>query len=162
MSAQALVMVAVAPVAGWISDRVGTRELAAAGLLLQGLSLVLVTRLGGDSPQWAIAAVQGLMGLGAGLFTTPNNSAIMGAAPRESQGLAAGLLASARTAGMVLGVALAGAVFRGLQSWHLATGSASEGAFLSAMSGALYAGAAIAGLGVLATLTRGARPRARQ
>jgi MFS family permease len=45
------------------------------------------------------------------MFISPNNSALMGSAPRNRQGIAAGILATARNFGMVLGVGLAGAVF---------------------------------------------------
>ena len=49
------------------------------------------------------------VGLGAGIFVSPNNSALMGSAPRHQQGVAAATLATARNLGMVLGVGLAGA-----------------------------------------------------
>ncbi|HET7434583.1 MAG TPA: MFS transporter, partial [Thermoanaerobaculia bacterium] len=58
-----------------------------------------------------IALGLAVIGVGVGLFTSPNNSALMGAAPRHRQGIASGVLASARNVGMVLGVGLAGAVF---------------------------------------------------
>ena len=52
-----------------------------------------------------------ISGLGIGLFVAPNNSALMGAAPRSRQGIAAGVLALARNVGMVLGIGLTGAIF---------------------------------------------------
>jgi hypothetical protein len=48
------------------------------------------------------------------MFQSPNNSAIMGAAPRDRQGVASGMLATGRTIGQTLSVAIAGAVFVGL------------------------------------------------
>ena len=50
-------------------------------------------------------------GLGTAVFTQPNNSAIMGSAPPDRRGIAAGTLATARTSGQLLGVALASAVY---------------------------------------------------
>ncbi|HUI99161.1 MAG TPA: hypothetical protein VLY46_02945, partial [Usitatibacter sp.] len=50
-------------------------------------------------------------GLGTGIFGSPNNNTLMGAAPRHRQGIAGGVLACARNTGMVLGVGLAAAVF---------------------------------------------------
>lgn len=49
-------------------------------------------------------------GIGIGIFISPNNSALMGSAPRARQGIAAGVLAASRNVGMVLGVGLAGAI----------------------------------------------------
>jgi hypothetical protein len=52
-----------------------------------------------------------VIGLGTGTFISPNNSALMGSAPKTRQGIAAGILATSRNFGMVLGVGIAGAVF---------------------------------------------------
>jgi len=51
------------------------------------------------------------VGIGAGLFQSPNNSAIMGSAPRERLGVVSGLLSLSRTFGMVTGLPLMGAIF---------------------------------------------------
>jgi MFS family permease len=72
---------------------------------------VLMSRLNPTSTVIHIGFVLAIVGLGTGTFISPNNSAIMGAAPRERQGIAAGLLATARSTGMVLGVGIAGAIF---------------------------------------------------
>jgi len=58
-----------------------------------------------------VACPLALVGLGIGIFVSPNNSALMGAAPRNRQGIASGVLATARNVGMVLGVGFAGAIF---------------------------------------------------
>ena len=52
-----------------------------------------------------------LAGLGTGMFVSPNNSALLGSAPRGRQGIASAVLAEARNVGMVIGVGIAGAVF---------------------------------------------------
>ena len=61
-------------------------------------------------------ALTGLMvatvGLGIGVFISPNSSALMGAAPRKRQGTAGSILAESRVLGMLIGVALATAVFQ--------------------------------------------------
>jgi hypothetical protein len=88
-------------------------------------------------------------GLGIGIFVSPNNSALMGAAPAHRQGIAAGILALARNVGMVIGVGFAGAVYTTVLS-HGAAGEAS--AILEAMRVAylLAAGIAVAGMGIAA------------
>jgi hypothetical protein len=52
-----------------------------------------------------------LAGAGQALFQSPNNSALLGAAPRDRQGLASGILASGRVLGQSMSVAMAGTVF---------------------------------------------------
>jgi MFS family permease len=103
-------MMFVAPLAGTISDRIGTRIPAMAGMALLALGLFLLSRLGPSTPLPRVALDLAVCGLGTGIFIAPNNSALMGAAPPNRQGIAAGVLATARNAGMVLGVGLAGAI----------------------------------------------------
>jgi EmrB/QacA subfamily drug resistance transporter len=111
LTAQPLVMALMAPVAGTLSDRLGSQIPTTAGMLILAVGLYLLSSLQPDSP--FIHAILGLAisGLGVGLFVAPNNSALMGAAPRSRQGIAAGVLALARNVGMVLGIGLTGAIF---------------------------------------------------
>jgi len=111
LTAQPIVMAIVAPVAGSLSDRIGSRVLATAGMLVFAGGLVLLGTFAAHASAAMIALALAVIGVGIGLFTTPNNSALMGAAPRHRQGIASGVLASARNVGMVLGVGLAGAIF---------------------------------------------------
>jgi len=53
------------------------------------------------------------VGLGVGIFQSPNNSAIMGAAPRDRLGIASGMLAVTRTLGQTTGIAVLGALWAG-------------------------------------------------
>lgn len=110
LTAQPLMMALISPWAGNWSDRVGTRLPSTLGLLIMSAGL-LVLAFQSASTSWVYLAFGlGLAGLGTGLFTSPNNSALLGAAPRDRQGIASALLATARNGGMVLGVGLAGAV----------------------------------------------------
>ena len=110
LTSQPLVMMFVAPLAGTMSDRIGTRIPAVAGMTLLAIGLFLLSHLGPATPLAHVAAALAVCGLGTGIFIAPNNSALMGAAPPNRQGIAAGVLATARNAGMVLGVGLAGAI----------------------------------------------------
>ncbi len=110
LTVQPIVMAIIAPVSGTLSDRLGTRIPTVAGMGLLGLGMFLLSRLGSDSPYMLAAVGLGITGLGTGTYISPNNSALMGAAPRHRQGIASGILASARSVGMVLGVGLAGAI----------------------------------------------------
>jgi EmrB/QacA subfamily drug resistance transporter len=111
LTAQPIIMAIVAPISGSFSDRIGTRLPVVAGMLTLAFGLILLSRLDGQSSHDQIALALGVAGLGTGTFISPNNSALMGAAPRNRQGIAAGILATARNLGMVLGVGLAGAIF---------------------------------------------------
>jgi EmrB/QacA subfamily drug resistance transporter len=114
--AQPIVMMVAAPISGALSDRVGTRAPAMLGMAVLALGLYLLSRLTLDSSLWRVAFALAVVGLGTGVFIAPNNSALMGSAPRHRQGIAAGVLATARNAGMVLGVGLAGALFNAMLS----------------------------------------------
>ena len=111
LTTQPIVMAVVAPISGALSDRIGSRALATAGMVILAAGLLFLSRLGPASPVPLVALGLVVTGLGTGIFGSPNNNALMGAAPRHRQGIAGGVLAAARNTGMVLGVALAAAVF---------------------------------------------------
>jgi EmrB/QacA subfamily drug resistance transporter len=101
----------VAPVGGALSDRFGSRGISVLGLLVAaGACLLISTLHTAITPLGYVLRVAPL-GVGMGLFQSPNNSAIMGAAPRERLGVASGLLALSRTLGQTSGLPLIGAIF---------------------------------------------------
>ena len=112
LSAQPLIMALVASPAGRLSDRIGSRGLAVSGMLILAAGLLGASTLGPGSGTGAVAGWLAVMGLGTGVFISPNSSALMGAAPRDMQGTAGGVMAVARNLGMMVGVALATAVFQ--------------------------------------------------
>lgn len=114
LAAQPLAMALVASPSGALSDRLGSRSLATAGMLAMALALLGLATLGPGVSHAGVAARLALLGLGTGIFISPNSSALMGAAPPQRQGIAGGVLAVARNLGMLLGVALAAALFHAL------------------------------------------------
>ena len=104
-------MALVAPMSGWLSDRVGTAIPATTGMVLLACGTLLLSRLGPHTPLHLAAAALALSGVGIGVFLSPNNSALMGSAPRSQQGIAAAIRATARNLGNVLGIGIVGAVF---------------------------------------------------
>src|SRR5207245_2868986 len=96
------------------------------------IGLVLISQLNAQSSVWDIVWRLVVTGLGQAWFQSPNNSALMGAAPKELQGAASGFLATGRVVGQSLSVALAGAVFTSL-------GGAMAGQLLVAHAGTLSA-----------------------
>ncbi len=103
----------MAPLGGWIADRIGARVPATIGLLIQGAALAWFIQLTPTTPYWQIAAGLALMGLGGGLFYPPNTRAAMNSAPMHRLGIASATLATLRQAGMVTSFALALAVAAG-------------------------------------------------
>lgn len=117
MAVPPLVMGLVSPLAGWLSDRVGTRPLATLGLGVLMVGYLLVGGLQLDTPTWEYLLRIACLGLGMGLFQAPNNSAILGAVPRQQLGTASGLLSLSRLLGQATGVALVGAAWAALTRW---------------------------------------------
>src|SRR5215831_7922888 len=108
-----------APIGGALYDRIGARLVTAAGMLtcVAGLVLLFAAMAGtsGSLPQAVLALA--VFGAGQGLFISPNNSAIMAAAPAHLTGEAGGLLNVMRSVGISVGIASASA----LLSWRLAS-----------------------------------------
>jgi MFS family permease len=105
-----LVQSVVGPIGGTLSDRVGARTPATIGLILQAAGCVLLAQLSATSSYAALLAGLLVLGLGGGLFWSPNTSAVMGAAPPRHLGVASATLATFRQTGMVTSFALALAV----------------------------------------------------
>jgi EmrB/QacA subfamily drug resistance transporter len=99
------------PVSGMLSDRFGPRGLATAGLLVITLTFLLLSTLQTDTSALGYILRIAPLGIGFGLFQSPNNSAIMGSVSKIRLGIASGLLAMSRTLGQTTGVALFGAIF---------------------------------------------------
>lgn len=148
LTAQPLVMAAVAPLSGTLSDRIGTRAPATAGMLTLAAGLLLLARAAAHGSLTTIAAALAVVGLGVGTFVSPNNSALMGAAPRARQGTAAAVLATARNVGMVSGIGLAGAIL----TTYLARGG--PPALVPGIQAGLHVAATLATLGALTSWLR--------
>ena len=111
MSLYPLVTMVIAPLAGSLSDRITYRPLTISGLLCTAAGLALLSTLGSGSHLAAVGAIIVLLGAGAAFFQSPNNSSVMGSAPRDRLGIAGSLNAFFRNLGMVTGTTLAVSVF---------------------------------------------------
>ncbi len=102
------------PLSGLVADRIGARLPATLGLLLQAAGLVwFVLTLSPTTSYGTIVVGLVLVGLGGGLFFSPNTSAAMNGAPKNRLGIASATLATLRQTGMVTSFALALAVAAG-------------------------------------------------
>jgi len=155
LMAMPLVMAMVAPMSGWLSDRIGSRIPTVAGMACLAIGMFLLGQLGASGTDKQIILRLGLVGLGIGLFTSPNNSAIMGALPQRHQGLGSGVVATARTMGNVLGVAVSGSLFGTEVQKLIAVLGQEPLAVIGAYRHAVTIGAAIALAGAFTSLIRG-------
>ncbi|HET9596552.1 MAG TPA: MFS transporter [Anaeromyxobacteraceae bacterium] len=149
LTAVPITLAVVAPLSGRLSDRHGSRWLCLAGMALLALGLGSLALAGSGDSLPSLAARLSLAGAGMGLFQSPNNSAIMGTLPRERLGSGGGTLATARNLGMVLGVAISGALFAARSR------GGGGAAFLAGYRLALGTGAAVAIAAGLLSLVRG-------
>jgi EmrB/QacA subfamily drug resistance transporter len=163
-----LTIAVVAPLSGILADRIGTRWLAAGGLTVACIGLVFISQLNAQSSVFDIIWRLIVIGLGQALFQSPNNSALMGAAPRDQLGSASGFLATGRVVGQSLSVALAGAIFTSqggaAAGAILATAgstlppaqvSALQQTFVNSFHTTFLVCAAIAAIGIFTSLVRG-------
>jgi EmrB/QacA subfamily drug resistance transporter len=102
-----------APIAGALSDRYGSRRISIIGLVVLLAGYLATTTLSLETT--AVGYMLRLLpiGIGMGIFQSPNNSAIMGAVPRQRLGIASGLLSMTRTLGQTTGIAIMGAIWAG-------------------------------------------------
>ncbi|HLI09101.1 MAG TPA: MFS transporter [Ktedonobacteraceae bacterium] len=163
-----LTIAVIAPLSGSLADRIGTRWLAAGGLTVACIGLVFISQLNAQSSLWDIIWRLIFTGVGQALFQSPNNSALMGAAPRTMQGSAAGFLATGRVVGQSVSVALAGAIFASLggataglilvsrqSTLPPAAVQVLQTTFANAFHYTFITCAAIAAIGILTSLVRG-------
>ena len=79
------------PLSGYLSDRFGARLFATGGLTIVAATFVGLTRLPVDFNYVAFAALIALNGVGSGLFSAPNTTAIMNSVPAGQRGSASGM-----------------------------------------------------------------------
>jgi MFS family permease len=94
------------PVSGFLSDRFGARTFATGGLLLVAASFLGLMLLPADFNYWAFAGLLVLNGIGSGLFSAPNTTAIMNSVPANQRGSASGMRATFFTAGTSLSIGI--------------------------------------------------------
>lgn len=82
---------AAGPVSGWLSDHYGARPFAVGGLVIVGITFVLLLLIPVDFNYWLFAGIVFLNGVGSGLFSSPNTAAIMSAVPANQRGAASGM-----------------------------------------------------------------------
>lgn len=108
----------VAPLTGALSDRVGTRPVSIFGLIVLVLGSFALSTLNAQTTALGFGLRILPIGLGMGIFQSPNSSAILGAVPRERLGVTTGLLAVSRAVGQTTGIAVMGAFWAATTIYH--------------------------------------------
>jgi EmrB/QacA subfamily drug resistance transporter len=111
MSLYPITMAVVAPLSGWLSDKITYKPLTILGLSINTVTMALMSNLNTHSSKLYIGILIALLGMGSSIFQSPNNSSVMGAAPRDKLGTAGSLNAFFRNLGMVSGTTISVIIF---------------------------------------------------
>jgi EmrB/QacA subfamily drug resistance transporter len=156
LTSQPIIMAIMATVSGGLSDKIGSRIPATAGMVILSLGLFVLSRMDLTTPLWVLSAILAVVGLGIGLFTSPNNSSVLGAVGPERRGVASGILSTARTLGNVLGIGLAGAVYATALSY---SGGNSPADVVAATNYGMLVASGLAAIGAITSATRPSQSR---
>jgi MFS family permease len=173
LTPMALGMLVASPLAGVWADRHGSRTLAALGMVVSAVALGLMTTLGVHSPYWQSTVWLFLVGVGSGMFNSPNTAAMMGTVPAHRRGIAAGARTMLQNTGAVISIAFVIAVvtaavakpvlFRIFSGLAKGLSDAKLEPFIHNMHTALWVLAATSLLGAVVSLLRpGHRPEQRE
>ncbi|MEV0799475.1 MFS transporter [Kribbella sp. NPDC050281] len=94
------------PLSGFLSDRYGARAFATGGLLLAALSFLGLMMLPTNFNYWAFGGLLVLNGIGSGLFSAPNTTAIMNSVPADRRGVASGMRGTFFNSGTSLSIGI--------------------------------------------------------
>lgn len=97
----------VGPVSGWLSDKWGARGLSTIGLVISSSGFVLLSTLTESTPYLQILLWLAVIGLGIGMFRSPNASSVMGSVPVEKRGISSGIRATIINTSIVASIPLA-------------------------------------------------------
>jgi EmrB/QacA subfamily drug resistance transporter len=103
-------MLVASPLAGIWADRRGSRTLAALGMVVSAAALAAMTTLEPHSSYWQSALWLGIVGVGSGMFNSPNTAAMMGTVPVNRRGIAAGARVMLQNTGAVISIAFVMAI----------------------------------------------------
>ncbi len=107
---QPAIMTIITPLAGRLSDRLGSRGLSAFGMLVAAAGTGQLALFSVETPTWRVAVALVTLGIGLSIFSSPNFSAIMGSVDRSKLEVASGMFTTSRFCGMGVSIAILGAI----------------------------------------------------
>ncbi len=96
--------VLMGPMSGWLSDRFGARLFSTVGMGIQATGFLLLTTLPANFNYAWFAIILFMLGLGQGMFSSPNTSSIMGSVPPDQRGVASGMRATFQNGGSLVSI----------------------------------------------------------
>jgi len=129
-----ILIVIFAPIAGRLSDRVGSRWLMAGGMTTVALCCLELSTVSVNSGFWRMLPGFILGGLGMAFVMTPMSAAVMGAAPVDKAGVASGVLNTFRQVGVALGIAITGAIITNREAAAARAGADPPHAFVHGLT----------------------------
>jgi MFS family permease len=151
---QPVMMVICSPIAGNLSDKVEPRIISSIGMALTTLGLAMLAFLGSDTNLTLVFASLFVLGVGFGLFSSPNSNAIMSSVERKYYGVASGAMGTMRLTGQALSMALILLLFSVLIG-QVQISPAYYPDFIKSMQISFIIFAALCCAGVFASATRG-------
>jgi EmrB/QacA subfamily drug resistance transporter len=158
------ILMFASPWTGRLSDRVGPGIITGVGLAIYTTAMFLFSTLATDSPLVMIVAFLALSGVGGALFSSPNQSSIMNAAPNDRVGGVSALIPTLRNMGLIIGVTVGGAIFASVAGIVGRSGTLLDGDLAqreAIVEGTRAAFLAFGGLGVFSVLLAAMRGRPR-
>ena len=135
-----ILIILIAPRAGALTDRVGSRWLVGGGMTLLAGMLFYYTTLGASESFWALLPGLLVGGIGMAMTMTPVTAAAMSAVAVDKAGVGSAVLNSARQVGGSLGIAVMGAIVASASAAALRAGDSPETAYLHGFHDALRVG----------------------
>jgi EmrB/QacA subfamily drug resistance transporter len=107
MISQPIAMTLLSPIAGRLSDKKNPGGIASIGMGLTASGLILLCFINETTPNYLIVLLLTLMGIGFGLFSSPNSNAIMSSVEKKQLGVASGVVGTMRMVGQMMSMGIA-------------------------------------------------------
>ena len=156
MISQPVAMTLLSPVAGKLSDKRNPGTIASVGMSISAVGLILFCFVNETTPDYVIVLLLLLMGVGFGLFSSPNSNAIMSSVEKRHLGVASGVVGTMRMVGQMMSMGIAMmliALYLGAQTINPGTYKG----LISAMRTGFVVFSALSVLGIFASLARHGR-----
>ncbi|MBI2854983.1 MAG: MFS transporter [Chloroflexi bacterium] len=157
MIVQPACMMAISPLAGPLSDRIEPRVVATAGMGLATIGIVMLIFVGPETGMTTIFALQAILGIGFGLFSSPNTNAVMSSVEKKAYGVASSILSTMRVVGQMTSMGIAAVLFSVYMGRVEITPEVYP-QFLAAFKMTFIVSSSLCVVGIFTSLARGNRP----